>query len=131
MKFGVIAAGQGSRLAEEGVMVPKPLVKLGGVPLIERLIDIFSECGAESVSVVVNEEMPEVSLYIERLRGKYKFPINMISRATPSSMHTMQLLTQLIDPDSKFIVTTVYTVFRKDDFTRYVNSFESYGDKID
>ena len=57
MHYGIIAAGEGSRLVQEGVSRPKPLVEIEGCPMIERLIRIFGECGAESVSVIVNEEM--------------------------------------------------------------------------
>ena len=43
MKFAIIAAGEGSRLAAEGIQEPKPLVKVGGECLIDRLIRIFQE----------------------------------------------------------------------------------------
>ena len=43
MKFAIIAAGEGSRLAREGVDLPKPLVTVGGEPMIERLARIFHE----------------------------------------------------------------------------------------
>ena len=38
MKFAIIAAGEGSRLQQEGVELPKPLVKVCGEALIDRLI---------------------------------------------------------------------------------------------
>ena len=47
MKFAIIAAGEGSRLAQEGVSLPKPLVSIGGEPMIERLVRIFNANGAE------------------------------------------------------------------------------------
>ena len=34
MKYAIIAAGEGSRLAREGIWEPKPLVEVGG----ERLL---------------------------------------------------------------------------------------------
>ena len=40
MKYAIIAAGEGSRLAEEGVAEPKPLVRLGSECLIDRLLRI-------------------------------------------------------------------------------------------
>ena len=39
MKFAIISAGEGSRLSQEGVALPKPLVQLNGVAMIDRLID--------------------------------------------------------------------------------------------
>ena len=37
MKFAIISAGEGSRLSQEGVALPKPLVQLNGVAMIDRL----------------------------------------------------------------------------------------------
>ena len=41
MRYAIIAAGEGSRLVQEGVKTPKPLVEVGGEKLIDRLIRIF------------------------------------------------------------------------------------------
>ena len=54
MTFAIIAAGEGSRLANEGVVTPKPLVRLNGEPMIDRLIRIFTANDASSVSIIVN-----------------------------------------------------------------------------
>ena len=59
MKFAIIAAGEGSRLATEGITQPKPLIPLCGVPMIERLIRIFHRCGAEEIIIAVNSARPE------------------------------------------------------------------------
>ena len=34
MKFAIISAGEGSRLSQEGVALPKPLVQLNGVATV-------------------------------------------------------------------------------------------------
>ena len=60
MNYAIIAAGEGSRLVQEGVKLPKPLVRLNGVPMIKRLIDIFMSSDPSSLSVIVNEQMTEV-----------------------------------------------------------------------
>ena len=41
MHFGIIAAGEGSRLAKEGVEKSKPLLPICGKPMIGRLIDLY------------------------------------------------------------------------------------------
>ena len=41
MKYAVIAAGEGSRLVEEGIIEPKPLVRINGETMIDRLLRIF------------------------------------------------------------------------------------------
>ena len=49
MRFAVIAAGEGSRLAAEGIKEPKPLVRVGGEALLTRLLRIFRQNGATEV----------------------------------------------------------------------------------
>ena len=60
MDYAIIAAGEGSRLVQEGVKWPKPLVQLNGTALIDRLINVFLKNDASSISIIVNEEMTEV-----------------------------------------------------------------------
>ncbi len=55
MKFAIISAGEGSRLSQEGVALPKPLVQLNGVAMIDRLIQIFVRNGADKVVVIINK----------------------------------------------------------------------------
>ena len=54
MKFAILAAGEGSRLAQEGIEMPKPLVMVNGEAMIDRLTRIFCECGAEDIFIITN-----------------------------------------------------------------------------
>lgn len=125
MNFAIIAAGQGSRLAQEGMAKPKPLVELNGEPMIARLIRIFEQVGAESVNIIVNEEMTEVKAFLDGLKPKCRF--NVIVKSTPSSMHSLHELSRVI-PAGKFCLTTVDTVFNEEDFAKYVKAFEQDTD---
>ena len=128
MKFAILAAGEGSRLASEGVAKPKPLVELQGVPLIERLIRIFARNGASSINIIVNEQQPETVEFIKSI--KVGCPINIVIKSTPSSMHSMHALSHLLRGE-KFCLTTVDTLFREDEFANYIKKFEEYeGDGI-
>ena len=51
MRYAIIAAGEGSRLAAEGIKDPKPLVRVHGERLIDRLIRIFMEHDAEEICI--------------------------------------------------------------------------------
>lgn len=128
MKFAILAAGEGSRLASEGVAKPKPLVELQGIPLIERLIRIFARNDASSINIIVNEQQPETVEFIKSL--KVGCPINIVIKSTPSSMHSMHALSHLLRGE-KFCLTTVDTLFREDEFANYIKRFEEYdGDGI-
>lgn len=131
MHYGIIAAGEGSRLVQEGVSLPKPLVDLDGRPMIGRLIDIFTGCGAESVSVIVNEQMTEVADYLRSRAGSMAVPLNLVVKSTPSSMHSFAALASLMRGRGRFVLTTVDTIFRAGDFARYIDAFEAAGSGID
>ena len=131
MNFGIIAAGEGSRLVEEGVEYPKPLVPLNGVPMIERLIRIFIRNGASDICVIVNEYMTEVREFLERLRPQLPARLEIVVRTTPSSMHSFYEIGSLLKGKGRFIVTTVDTIFHEDDFSRYVEAYENAPDGTD
>lgn len=125
MDYAIIAAGEGSRLAQEGVKWPKPLVKLNGVALIDRLIDIFLANDASSINVIVNEEMKEVQ---EHMRQKsLPVPFHIVIRSTPSSMHSFYELSPYLTGD-RFCLTTVDTIFKEDEFASYVQAFSKSED---
>ena len=121
MNYAIIAAGEGSRLAQEGIAKPKPLVELQGEPMIGRLINIMLRCNAESISIIVNEHMTEVREYLESL--ELPVPLNLVVKTTPSSMHSLWHLSRVI-PKGKFCLTTVDTIFREEDFKGYIEAFE-------
>ncbi|MBR5828520.1 MAG: NTP transferase domain-containing protein [Bacteroidaceae bacterium] len=128
MRFAIIAAGEGSRLASEGVKAPKPLIEIQGVPLIERLVRIFARQGADSINIIINEQQPETLAHIRELQKL--FPINVVVKSTPSSMHSLHALSHLLRGD-KFCLTTVDTLFHEEEFAEYIKTFkESDGDGI-
>lgn len=133
MHYGIIAAGEGSRLAQEGVALPKPLVRLQGEPMIGRLIRLFVQEGAESVSVVVNEHMTEVREYLENYRSQMprEVPLNVKVKTTPSSMHTFFELSEMMRGKGRFIATTVDTIFRPEDLRAYASAFAEAGPQTD
>lgn len=120
MNYAIIAAGEGSRLAQEGVALPKPLVKLNGKEMIRRLIDIFLKNDAESISIIVNNEMTQVQEYVSSL--ELGVPLNIVVKSTPSSMHSFFELRNFLR-GGKFCLTTVDTIFKEDDFSRYIQAF--------
>ncbi|MDE6458697.1 MAG: NTP transferase domain-containing protein, partial [Muribaculum sp.] len=126
MNYAIIAAGEGSRLAQEGVALPKPLVRLNGIPMIKRLIDIMMQCNPESLSIIVNEQMTEVREYIEGL--SLPVPLHLVVKSTPSSMHSFWEVSRAFPSRGKFVLTTVDTIFREDEFREYVEAFEASDD---
>ncbi len=123
MKFAVIAAGEGSRLNQEGVALPKPLVRLNGESMIDRLLRIFAENDAEEVDVVVNDLHPEVAQHLAVLKKQgWGERLRVVVRTTPSSLHSFYALSPHL-ADAPFCLTTVDTIFREEDFAAYLNTF--------
>ena len=115
MRYAIIAAGEGSRLASEGISQPKPLVRVGGEPLLGRLLRVFGENDAEEVAVVCSLDAQQ------RARTACAARLRFMVRSTPSSMHSLHALAPwLRQGEGPVVVTTVDTVFRDDEFTAYV-----------
>lgn len=131
MNFGIIAAGEGSRLVQEGVAFPKPLVPLNGQPMIERLVRIFRENGAGKICIIVNEQMTEVRKFVEELKAKSEVPVELVVKTTPSSMHSFYEIGRMLKGHGRFIVTTVDTIFREPDFAAYVRDYEAAPAEVD
>ena len=122
MKFAIIAAGEGSRLANEGIKTPKPIIKIQGVAIIERLVMLFASHGASGISIIINSRQPDTLELLERLKEKY--PIEIVVKDTPSSMHSLHALSHLLRGD-KFCLTTVDTLFREEEFAKYITTFSN------
>ena len=121
MDYAIIAAGEGSRLAQEGVKWPKPLVRLNGVALIDRLIDVFLRNNASSINIIVNEQMTEVQ---EHLKGlTLPVPFHLLIKSTPSSLHSFYELSRIWKGE-EICLTTVDTIFREEEFGGYIQAFQ-------
>lgn len=129
MKYAIIAAGEGSRLAQEGVSDPKPLVRVGGECLVDRLVRIFLDNGAGEVAVICNDLSPLVGIHL-RQRQAAGVPLRVVVKTTPSSMHSLLELSPLLsEGDEPFVLTTVDTIFDEADFHRYVSRFQELVDR--
>ena len=123
MTFAIIAAGEGSRLSQEGVALPKPLVRLNGTPMIDRLIQIFTHNGADKIVIIINNKSSIVKEHLQRKQQSSEVPIELIIKSTPSSMHSFYELSKKIS-DEKFCLTTVDTIFREKEFAAFIEEFK-------
>ena len=123
MKYAIIAAGEGSRLQQEGVNLPKPLVRIGGESMIDRLIRIFRNNGAEEICIIVNTLHPQTYEHLRSLQAEGKADdLRIVVKSTPSSMHSFAELAPYLT-DAPFCLTTVDTIFREEEFSRYISHF--------
>lgn len=123
MKFAIIAAGEGSRLSQEGVTLPKPLVRIGGEAMIDRLLRIFAANDADEIVVIVNRLHPETEHHLRLLQaGSWQGRLRIVVKTTPSSMHSFFEISPFLS-DAPFCLTTVDTIFREEEFADYIEQF--------
>lgn len=127
MKYAIIAAGEGSRLAQEGVTAPKPLVTIQGEHLIDRLLRIFMDNDAEEIVVICNDLTELVSQHLMQIKNNglhgSRVPLRFIVKSTPSSMHSFFELSKYLG-DGPFVLTTVDTIFHEQEFSSYIGRFK-------
>ena len=53
MKAVILAGGQGSRLSEETALRPKPMVEIGGKPILWHIMNIYAAYGIEEFVIAL------------------------------------------------------------------------------
>ena len=116
---GIIAAGEGSRLRRDGFTVPKPLVEVAGVSLIEAAIRNFETAGITPLVIIVNERELDC---VERVRERFPhLPVRFIVKTTASSLESFLEVTGT-PGGGRMLVSTVDAWCRPADFTHFVEA---------
>lgn len=63
MKVVILAGGQGTRLAEETETRPKPMVDVGGHPLLWHIMKHYARCGFDEFVVALGYKGDEIKRY--------------------------------------------------------------------
>jgi NDP-sugar pyrophosphorylase family protein len=117
MKAGIIAAGTGERLARGGISIAKPLVPIGGEPMIARVIRAAAFLNVTSIACIVNDLDPSIAQYLRST--PWPAPLELIVKTTPSSMESLFCLAPLLG-DEPFLLLTVDAVFGFYDLGRFL-----------
>jgi NDP-sugar pyrophosphorylase family protein len=126
MNYAIIAAGEGSRLAQEGFTLPKPMVSLNGEMLIDRLIGVFSRNGAGNIFIIINEEAELLEAHLSDLSDIHT--LNITKKTTPSSLHSFYELLKSAKGVDSVCLTTTDTVFKESEFKAFITAFEANKD---
>jgi NDP-sugar pyrophosphorylase family protein len=125
MRAGIIAAGRGERLLRGGIETPKPLVPIGGEPLIARVIRAAANLQVDSIACIVNDVNRSVAHYLRS--GSWPVPLELIVKTTPSSMESLFCLAPLLK-DEPFLLFTVDSVFGFRSLARFLAGAQSLVD---
>lgn len=63
MKVVILAGGQGTRLAEETAVVPKPMIEIGGRPILWHIMKIYAEQGFEEFVIALGYKGEVIKRY--------------------------------------------------------------------
>ncbi len=66
MKVVILAGGKGSRLSEYTTSIPKPMVKIMGVPILKRIISFYSEYGFKEFIVASGYKSEIIKNYFKK-----------------------------------------------------------------
>lgn len=112
----ILAAGDGSRLAADGVAAPKAFVPIAGAPQLARLAGTMRELGCATVTVVLREDL--VPEFEALRRGATPWPaVACVPARTPSSLHTLRLGFDAAPPGAIFC-SMVDSVMAAEDWGR-------------
>lgn len=119
MNLGVIAAGDGQRLKDEGISVPKPLIKVDGYTLLERIILLTRKFDFETVNIIINSNF-EKDIEESGILEKYSdVKGSVIFGTTQSSLHSLNKLKNLLS-DSNFCLMTIDSIFDDTEFALFL-----------
>lgn len=123
MLYAIIAAGEGSRLSNEGYIGLKPMVRINGEMLIDRLMRIFINNDAEVIYIIINENSSELGEYLKNYESAV--PLKIITKNTDSSLHSFHELLEEFKDIEELCLTTTDSVFEKEEFQRYIEDFKA------
>lgn len=116
---GIIAAGEGTRLRAAGYAMPKPLVPVAGVPLIEWTITNFLAAGLTRVVIIVNEDGRAC---VDWVRSRFPdLDADFIVKTTRSSLESFLEVGRRLG-GRRAVMSTVDAWCRPTDFAGFVDA---------
>ena len=101
MKLIILAAGVGSRLGSLTSKEPKPLLQIGNITLIERLIKQFEKHNVRDINVVIGYKGNQIK---KRFGNKYNF-INYPNFRKTNNLHTLWNARHLLKGNEDVIIS--------------------------
>jgi dTDP-glucose pyrophosphorylase len=68
----IMAGGLGTRLYPYTQILPKPLIPIGEIPIVEHIINRFNQYGSEQFYLIVNHKKNMIKAYFNEIEKSYK-----------------------------------------------------------
>jgi NDP-sugar pyrophosphorylase family protein len=129
MIAGIIAAGEGTRLASAAPGTPKPLIPVGGRPLAHWVVDGLTAAGAESLTLLTNSRGTAVAASVAAA-----FPalaLDAVTADTASSFESFRLVSlRLAAKAESFLVSTTDALIPAAEVARFWHGCRETGAEI-
>ncbi|MDF2801227.1 MAG: hypothetical protein K0S61_1130 [Anaerocolumna sp.] len=97
----IMAGGKGARLDPYTKVIPKPLIPIGETPIVERIINRFTEYGCNKFYMTVNYKKNMIKAYFNELDKDYE--INYVEEEKPlGTAGSLSLLKNILN-DTFFV----------------------------
>lgn len=107
----IMAGGKGTRLYPYTKILPKPLIPIGDVPILERIINRFTDAGAKEFYISVNYKKNMIKSYFDEVERSYT--ITYVDEDIPlGTCGSIRLIKK--EFNSPFIVTNCDTLIDVD-----------------
>jgi NDP-sugar pyrophosphorylase family protein len=114
----ILAAGAGERLRPTVGPIPKPIVAVGGMPMLLRQAAALRAAGARSIVAIVNSESARLLAARAIALPAY---LELCVRDTANSMESLLALGERLTSD-RFLLATVDAIVRQAELDRFTAS---------
>lgn len=120
IKQGVIlASGLGSRLDSEGRNEPKPLMIVGGMALIERVIVLMKKAGVERIIIVLGHQSGQIIKFIKE--KEFKGIVTVINSEYQKKNGISLLRSkEALNAEEPFLLSMADHIFSDDFFVEFI-----------
>ena len=78
VKVVILCGGLGSRLSEETKLKPKPMVKIGNIPILVHIMNIYSKYGYKNFILALGYKKNYIKEYFKNFKTKQKWNIELV-----------------------------------------------------
>ena len=105
MKTVILCGGLGTRLSEETKKTPKPLVKIGNIPILIHIMNIYFKHGYNEFILALGYRSKDIELYFKKRKFK-NWKINLVNTGKNTLTGTrIQKLKKYLINDEDFFLT--------------------------
>lgn len=103
MQVVILAGGFGTRLSEETDSIPKPMVRIGGIPILQHIMNYYSSFGHKDFVIALGYKAEVIQDYFENLpKNDWNLSLEDTGLETSTGGRIKRLERQL---DDEFMLT--------------------------